>query len=74
MMEKKGFGMTHCGREAALYTLRNRRGMEAKVTDLGATLVSLCVPDKAGDMVDVVLGYDDAGSYEVGGYFFGAMV
>lgn len=74
MMEKKGFGMTCCGREAALYTLKNRNGMEAKVTDLGATLVSLCVPDKAGDMVDVVLGYDDARSYEKGGYFFGATV
>lgn len=73
-MEKTGFGVVRCGREAALYTLRNRQGMELAVTDLGAALVALRVPDGEGLPVDVVLGYDSAGGYEAGGYFFGAIV
>lgn len=73
-MDMTGFGAVRCGREAALYTLRNRRGMELAVTDFGAVLVALRVPDGTGRPVDVVLGYDSAAGYEAGGYFFGAIV
>lgn len=46
------------GREVHLYTLRNKNGMVAKVTDYGAILVSLEVPDAKGKLADVTLGYD----------------
>ncbi len=46
------------GREASLYTLRNRAGMVARLSDYGGTLVGLELPTPAGPPVDVVLGFD----------------
>ena len=46
----------------------------AEVTDFGAILVKVCVPDKDGTLTDVVLGYDDLASYEVNGCFFGSTI
>ena len=62
-----GFGTTKDGKEAHLYTLENKNGMKAYVSDFGAVLVRLLVPDQEGKAVDVVLGYDDAAGYEQGG-------
>lgn len=73
-MEKRSFGRTSSGREAALYTIANSRGMRAEITDYGASLVSLFVPDKSGAPVDVVLGYEDAASYENGRGYLGATI
>lgn len=73
-MTTKSFGMTEKGKEATLYTFTNKSGMSMSVTDFGATLVSVFVPDKNGEMVDVVLGYDDVTGYEKGIAFFGASV
>ena len=56
-MEKK-FSNLHSGEEACLYTIQNG-GLTAKITNLGATLVQLWVPDASGTVQDVVLGYDD---------------
>ena len=60
------FGMTKDGKEAQLYLLKNQKGMKAYVSDFGASLVRLFVPDRDGNMTDVVLGYDDAAGYERG--------
>ena len=49
--------------EATLYTFENKNGMVMEVTDFGATLYSLLVPDKDGNLVDVVLGYDSPEGY-----------
>ncbi|MFV0363964.1 MAG: aldose epimerase family protein [Suipraeoptans sp.] len=68
------FGKTSDGKEAALYTLENSNGVIATVTDYGATLVQIIVPDKNGATKDVVLGYDNVSGYEKGGCFFGATV
>ena len=68
------FGKTKDGKETHLYELVNRNGMKAYVSDFGATLVRLLVPDKDGKMVDVVLGYDDATEYENRGGALGATV
>ena len=51
----RNFGCTKEGNQASLYVIRNENGMEAAVTDLGATLVSLKVKNKEGSMADVVL-------------------
>ena len=59
-MEKISFGKTTKGEEASLYTLTNSNGMKVSVTDLGATIVSVCVPDGKGVLTDVVLGYRDS--------------
>ena len=70
---KKKFGNLHSGEEASLYTIENG-GITATVTDLGATLVSLLVPDAQGNLADVVLGFDDPNSYVSSGSFLGATV
>jgi len=62
------------GRQVLLYTLRNRSGMEATITNYGATLVSLKVPDRKRKLEDVVLGYDNLDSYVRGTSYFGATV
>lgn len=46
-----------------LYTLKNAAGMEVCVTNYGGRIVSIMVPDKNGDMQDVVLGFDSIADY-----------
>lgn len=71
---KKNFGVLPDGSEAFLYTISGG-GLTATVTDYGAHLVSLLVPDKNGTLADVVLGFDDANGYRTGnGGFLGAIV
>lgn len=62
------------GKPVSLYVLRNRNGVEARLTNYGATLVSLMVPDRAGKFSDIVLGYDDANGYANGTAYLGATV
>lgn len=71
---KNTFGKTEDGQEYYLYTLENSQGMELAVSDYGATLVQVLVPDKDGAKRDVVLGYDDVSGYEKGDKFLGATV
>ena len=59
---KEFFGTLPDGRTAHLYTI-SCGGLTAAVTDYGASLVKLLVPDAAGHLADVVLGYDDANGY-----------
>ena len=59
---KESFGTLPCGTQASLYTIAYGK-LRAAVTDYGATLVSLYVPDKEGNLADVVLGYDDCNGY-----------
>ena len=68
------FGSTSKKEEAVLYTLTNENGMSASITNYGAALVKLNVPDKEGKLRDGVLGYDDVTGYEKGGGSFGAPV
>lgn len=70
----KKFGNLTSGEEITLYHLENKSGAYAEVMDYGAILVKLCVPDKDGELTDVVLGYDDIQQYEVNGCFFGAII
>ncbi|HUA39802.1 MAG TPA: aldose epimerase family protein [Candidatus Sulfopaludibacter sp.] len=68
------FGKTADGRVVAIYTLRNRNGMEARITNYGGILVSLTAPDRAGKFADVVLGHDRLDDYLKGASYFGALV
>lgn len=71
---KKEFGLTKDGKQAYLYTMQNENGMEAAVTDFGAILVSLIVPDAKGEKKDLVLGYDRLEDYEENGCYFGSTI
>jgi aldose 1-epimerase len=74
MTRKQIFGKMPDGTEIFLYTLTNKNGMEASVTNFGATLATLKVPDRNGKLADVVLGYDTLDGYVSGGNYFGATV
>ena len=73
-MSKRLFGTTKKGEEVYAFTLKNSKGMTAEVINYGAILTKLCVPDKKGDVKDVVLGFDDVAGYEVNASFFGAVI
>lgn len=74
MITKKVFGKTTQGEEITLYSISNKNGMQADVMNYGAILVNLFVPDKAGKLADVNLGYDRLDEYFSNGCFFGAFV
>lgn len=67
------FGFLPSGEKAQLYTISGGE-IRASITDLGATLVSVWVPDTSGNTADVVLGYDDASGYLKNAGFLGAVV
>ena len=74
-MKIKAFGKNKKGESATLYIFENQNGVEMHVSDFGATLQKLIVPDKNKIKRDVVLGYDDPIGYEgPSGTFFGATV
>jgi aldose 1-epimerase len=73
-MQKQAFGKLQDGRAVDLYVLTNKNGAEAAISNYGATLVSLKVPDRGGKLGDIVLGFDKVEGYENGKAFFGASV
>ena len=70
---KKPFGNLPSGAEASLYFITGGC-LTASITDYGATLVSLLVPDRQGRTADVVLGFDDANAYTASTCYLGAVV
>ena len=67
-VEKSGFGAY------TLYTIKNPAGASVSVTDLGAAVQSIIVPDRNGVLGDVVLGYDTPQEYLDNDGYFGAAV
>jgi len=57
-----------------VYSLENSNGLKMTVTNLGGRIISLWVPDKNGELADVVLGYDSAFQYINGNPYFGALI
>ena len=74
MVTKRTFGKLSSGEEIQIFHLENKAGAYAEISQFGAILVKLCVPDREGKLTDVVLGYDDLAGYEVNGCFFGATI
>jgi aldose 1-epimerase len=58
------FGKTKDGEAVDLFTLKSEQGLVAKVMTRGATIVQIHVPDKDGNVDDVILGWDDVAGYE----------
>src|ERR1700735_2264741 len=73
-MQKQAFGKIQDGQSVDLYTLSNKYGMTAAISNFGGTLVSLKVPDRDGKIGDVVLGYDNPADYESGKAYFGGTI
>ena len=68
----KSYGQLPNGEKATLFTLTNANGLRAEVTNYGATLVSLFVPDQKGELGDIVLGKDAFEGYLAGHPCFGS--
>jgi len=72
--QKQSFGRTPDGKAVDLYILTNHNGVEAAITNYGGIVVWLKVPDRKGNLGDVVLGYDNVDGYVVDKSFFGALI
>jgi aldose 1-epimerase len=72
-IKKQPFGQIDDGKWVDLYTLTNANGMEARITNYGATLVALYVADRNGNPGDVTLGYDSPVEYVNGPCYFGCI-
>ena len=70
---KTNFGILPDGKNTALYTIIGG-GLKAVVSDYGAALVRLYVPDREGNLADVVLGFDNPNSYTTSSAFLGVTV
>ena len=71
---REPFGTAPDGEAVELVTLTNARGVELRAMTYGAIIVSLKVPDRAGQFGDVVLGYDSLAGYVTSSPYFGAVV
>jgi len=71
---RASFGKTPDGQAVEVFTLTNKNGLEARVISYGATLISLKVPDRKGQLGDIVLGQDDLDGYLNRSRFFGSVV
>lgn len=70
----ENFQTTIDGKQTNLYVLKNGN-MQVAVTNYGARIVSIIVPDKNGNPTDVAVGYDNVADYGKGGdTYFGAVV
>ena len=72
-MHKKKFGIVN-EKDVFLFSIKNKNGMELVVSNYGGIINKICVPDKNGNIKDVVLGYDTIDKYMDNPNFFGAIV
>lgn len=63
-MKQEKFGVAKTGEDIFLYTFENKKGMKMTVSTIGAILTNLLIPDNAGKLIDVVLGFDTVADYE----------
>ncbi len=73
MITKEYYG-EYEGRPVELYTVKSASGMTAQISTLGATLVSLRVPDRGGRLTDAVLGYDTLDGFLKGSSYLNVTV
>ena len=72
-IDRKDFG-TAAGKPVSLYTLTNSAGASVQMTDYGAIIVAINVPDKSGTLANVNAGFDNLERYLAGHPSFGATV
>jgi aldose 1-epimerase len=71
---RQAFGLMPDGQSVDLFVLTNTNGMSAQIMNYGATLVSLRVPDRNGNIADITLGCDSIEGYIEASPYFGATV
>nr|WP_299070172.1 aldose epimerase family protein [uncultured Allomuricauda sp.] len=74
-LSSKDFELTIGGKNTQLFTLKNKNGLNAVFSNYGQRIISLHVPDKQGDLEDIVLGFSSLPEYFDGpGKYFGAVI
>jgi len=71
---KQLFGTMPDGTPIDIYTIHNTSGMEARIITYGGIVTSLKVPDRNGNLGDVVLGFDNLPNYLTNSPYFGALI
>jgi aldose 1-epimerase len=74
-IQQADFGRLPDGTPVRIYTLSNRNRVEARITNYGGIVVSLRVPDRNGNLADIVLGFDSLAEYLANpSPYFGALI
>lgn len=74
IIAESSFKTKHQDKDISLYTLKNKNGLVVQITNYGAIIVSLYVPDRNGKLADIVQGYDNITDYiEGNGPYMGAV-
>ena len=73
-VQEHPFGDTLNGNAISLFTLQGKGGAKVTITNYGGIITSIKVPDKMGDLGEIVLGYDDIKGYFNNPAFFGAII
>ena len=68
------FGVTPAGEEVHLFSLDNEQGMSVEIINYGGIITSIRVPDRKGNLADVVLGHDTLEGYLNRSRYFGALI
>ncbi len=74
ILRKEDFIAEIDGKETALFTLRNKNGIEVAISNYGGKIVAIMVPDRNGNMADIVSGYANIEEYINGNKYFGAII
>ena len=72
-MSVKPYGTTAAGAAVEEYTLTNTQGLEVKIITYGGIVAAVRVPDRAGSLANVVLGFDNLHDYETRNPYFGCI-
>ncbi|RPG49057.1 MAG: galactose mutarotase [Gammaproteobacteria bacterium TMED1] len=73
-IEKTLFGQLHDGRRIDRYRVSNKTGAWIDVSSLGATLLTINIPDRDGKISDVILGFDNPNQYMSDNSYFGGII
>jgi len=73
-IKRSTFGKMSDGQTIDFYTLTNKNGVQVGIINYGGRVVSIRVPDRQGQMADVVLGFDNGDGYLGANPYFGAIV
>lgn len=73
-LERAAYGSLPDGQAVEVFTLRNARGVEARISTLGAALIAFRTPDRNGTFADIALGYDTLEGWQTNNSFFGVVV
>jgi aldose 1-epimerase len=73
-ISQRPYGVTSDGAAIEEYTLSNGRGLEVSIITFGGIVTALRVPDRAGALANVVLGFSGLADYEVQKNYFGALI